>query len=130
MRTTLGLLVFDAGFSAIHTSVRSSQLLKGVLDMAVLATLSHQEVYGLQLLEHLRAAGLTPLGDPSVYGVLRRLEQDELVTARLVPSATGPARKYYTLTPKGRADLQAAEAEWSRLGRVVNRILEKRGEHE
>lgn len=78
----------------------------------------------------LRAAGLTPLGEPSVYGVLRRLEQDGLVTARLVPSATGPARKYYVITPKGRADLDAASAEWSRLAHVVNRLLEMRNEHE
>jgi PadR family transcriptional regulator, regulatory protein PadR len=110
--------------------VRSSQLLKGVLDIAVLAATSRCEVYGLELLELLRAAGLTPLGDPSVYGVLRRLEQEELVTARLVPSANGPARKYYSITPKGRADLDAAGAEWSRLTRAVNRILEMRNEHE
>lgn len=101
-----------------------------MLDIAVLAATSRREVYGLELLELLRGAGLTPLGDPSVYGVLRRLEQDGLVTARLVPSASGPARKYYTITPKGRADLDAADAEWSRLTRVVNRLLEMRNEHE
>lgn len=98
--------------------------------MTVLATISRREVYGLQLLELLRDAGLTPLGDPSVYGVLRRLEQDELVTTRLVPSATGPARKYYTLTPQGHADLEAAGAEWARLAAVVNHILETRNDSE
>ncbi|KHD75842.1 PadR family transcriptional regulator [Actinoplanes utahensis] len=110
--------------------MRSSQLLKGVLDIAVMAALSRRELYGLELLERLRAEGLTPLGDPSVYGVLRRLEQDGLVTARLEPSASGPARKYYSITPKGRADLDAADAEWSRLARVVNRLLEMRNERE
>jgi|SRR5690349_9437978 len=98
--------------------------------MAVLAALSRRELYGLQLLEHLRAEGLTPLGDPSVYGVLRRLEQDSLVVAHLVPSTSGPARKYYTITPQGRADLQAAGAEWSRITRVVNRLLDLKGENE
>lgn len=98
--------------------------------MAVLAALSRRELYGLELLEHLRAEGLTPLGDPSVYGVLRRLEQDGLVGARLVPSAGGPARKYYTVTTQGRADLAAAEAEWSRITGVVNRLLDLRGEDE
>lgn len=98
--------------------------------MAVLATIARREVYGLELLELLREAGLTPLGDPSVYGVLRRLEQDELVTTRLVPSAAGPARKYYTLTVQGRADLEAASAEWSRLTGVVNHIMETSNDHE
>ena len=110
--------------------MRSSQLLKGVLDIAVLAVTSRRAVYGLELLELLRAAGLTPLGDPSVYGVLRRLEQEELLAAQLVPSTTGPARKYYTITPKGRADLDAAEAEWSRLAQVLGQLLEMKNEHE
>ncbi|GIE78623.1 PadR family transcriptional regulator [Actinoplanes philippinensis] len=110
--------------------MRSSQLLKGVLDIAVMAALSRRELYGLELLERLRSEGLTPLGDPSVYGVLRRLEQDGLVTARLEPSAGGAARKYYSITPKGRADLDDADAEWSRLARVVNRLLEKRNDCE
>ncbi|MDG4793299.1 PadR family transcriptional regulator [Micromonospora sp. WMMD1082] len=108
--------------------MKSSQLLKGVLEVAVLATISRREVYGLELLELLRKAGITPLGDPSVYGVLRRLEQDELVTARLVPSTAGPARKYYAITPKGCTSLDAAEAEWSRLAQAVNLLLEMRRE--
>jgi PadR family transcriptional regulator PadR len=103
--------------------VRSSQLLKGVLEVAVLATVSSREVYGLELLELLRSAGITPLGDPSVYGVLRRLEQDGLVTARLAPSAQGPARKYFAITERGKVDLIVAVTEWSRLARAVDRIL-------
>lgn len=106
--------------------VRSSQLLKGVLDVAVLATVSSREVYGLELLELLRADGLTPLSDPSVYGVLRRLELDGLVTARLASSDRGPARKYYTITAEGRSDLGAAEAEWARLTGVISHILQTR----
>ena len=96
----------------------------------MLAALARRELYGLELLEHLRAEGLTPLGDPSVYGVLRRLEQDGLVASRLVPSTSGPARKYYTVTDPGRTELAEAEAEWSRITTVVNRLLEMRSEHE
>jgi PadR family transcriptional regulator PadR len=106
--------------------MRSSQLLKGVLDVAVLATVSGREVYGLELLELLRAGGLTPLSDPSVYGVLRRLEMDGLVTARLASSDRGPARKYYTITAEGKGDLDAAEAEWARLTAVITHILATR----
>jgi PadR family transcriptional regulator PadR len=108
--------------------MKSSQLLKGVLETAVLATVSRREVYGLELLELLRAAGITPLGDPSVYGVLRRLEQDGLVTARLVPSAQGPARKYFAITEQGKVDLAGAVAEWSRLARAVDQLLEMKGD--
>ena len=110
--------------------VKSSQLLKGMLEIAVLAAISRREVYGLELLGLLRQAGITPLGDPSVYGVLRRMEQGQLVAARLVPSANGPARKYYTITDEGRGALVAAEAEWSRLTRAVNQLLEMGKNHE
>lgn len=74
----------------------------------------------------------SPVNDKSssVGAVARQQEQDGLVTARLEPSASGPARKYYSLTSKGGADLDAADAEWSRLARVVNRLLEMRNERE
>jgi PadR family transcriptional regulator len=45
-------------------------------------------------------------------------------------AASGPARKYYSITPEGRADLDAADAEWARLARVVNRLLEMRNDRE
>ena len=96
----------------------------------MLTTISTREVYGLQLLELLRGAGITPLGDPSVYGVLRRLEQDGLVTSHLVPSAQGPARKYFAITEQGRLDLAAAVAEWTRLTRAVDRLLEMKPDDE
>src|SRR4051794_6211328 len=51
----------------------TTQLLKGVLDLAVLAVVSEEDGYGYEVLRRLRAAGLTEVGDASVYGTLRRL---------------------------------------------------------
>ncbi|HCB05307.1 MAG TPA: PadR family transcriptional regulator, partial [Nocardioides bacterium] len=51
----------------------TTQLLKGVLDVAVLAVVEDEDGYGYDVLRRLRTGGLTEVGDASVYGTLRRL---------------------------------------------------------
>ncbi len=50
-----------------------TQLLKGVLDTAVLAVLRRGRTYGYDLVRQLRESGFEGVGDASVYGTLRRL---------------------------------------------------------
>ena len=50
----------------------TTQLLKGVLDVAVLAVLEREDGYGYDVLRRLRAGGMNEVGDASVYGTLRR----------------------------------------------------------
>ena len=50
-----------------------TQLVKGVLDLAVLAVIAREDGYGYDVVRRLRAAGLEDVGDASVYGTLRRL---------------------------------------------------------
>ncbi|MGH2718995.1 MAG: PadR family transcriptional regulator, partial [Actinomycetota bacterium] len=45
-----------------------SQLLKGVLDLAVLAVVRDEDAYGYDIVRKLRQAGLEDVGDASVYG--------------------------------------------------------------
>ena len=84
----------------------TTQLLKGVLDVAVLAALRKEDGYGYDILRRLREAGLKELGDASVYGTLRRLFQGGLLTSYIVPSEEGPPRKYYGLNRRGREKLE------------------------
>lgn len=51
----------------------TTQLVKGVLDLAVLAVVADEDGYGYDVVRRLRAAGLEDVGDASVYGTLRRL---------------------------------------------------------
>ena len=46
----------------------TTQLLKGVLDVAVLAVLRQEDGYGYDIVRRLREAGLGDVGDASVYG--------------------------------------------------------------
>ena len=70
----------------------TSQLLKGVLDVAVLAALRESDGYGYDVVRRLRAAGLSDVGDASVYGTLRRLYNAGALTTYVVPSDEGPHR--------------------------------------
>lgn len=90
----------------------TSQLLKGVLDLAVLAVLRGTDGYGYDVVRRLRMAGLDDVADASVYGTLRRLYRAGALTTYLVPSEEGPHRKYYSLNKAGRDQLERSEKTW------------------
>ncbi|MGE0819451.1 MAG: PadR family transcriptional regulator [Candidatus Nanopelagicales bacterium] len=101
----------------------STQLLKGVLDAAVLAVVAPEDGYGYDVVRRLRDAGLTDVGDASVYGTLRRLYQAGSLTSYVVPSDEGPHRKYYGLTPAGRGQLDAAQVAWKEFSSTVDGLF-------
>ena len=116
------MLLFDPCYSAMQTSVDQAQLLKGVLELAVLSVIARGETYGYEILATLEAAGLDGVGDASVYGTLRRLEQSGALTSRLEASDSGPARKYYTVTPVGREDLRVGLEAWGQIGGALEKL--------
>ncbi|MFI7704500.1 PadR family transcriptional regulator [Nonomuraea sp. NPDC049480] len=103
----------------------SSQLLKGVLDLAVLAVLNERDGYGYDVLRRLREAGLEEVGDASVYGTLRRLFKAGALTSYVVASDEGPHRKYYGLNKVGRS-MYATQAEtWASFAATMASLLEE-----
>ena len=107
--------------------VDTTQLLKGVLDLAVLAALRDDDGYGYDILRRLRAAGLEDVGDASVYGTLRRLFNAGLLTTYVVPSDEGPHRKYYALNAAGRAELERSGKVWHGFASTMDDLLRDRG---
>jgi PadR family transcriptional regulator, regulatory protein PadR len=101
----------------------TSQLLKGVLDLAVLAVVAEEDAYGYDIVRRLREAGLDDVGDASVYGTLRRLFQAGSVSSYVVPSDEGPHRKYYALTPAGRDALATGTKTWRHFADVLDGLL-------
>lgn len=100
-----------------------SQLLKGVLDLAVLAVLEDEDGYGYDIVRRLREHGLEDVGDASVYGTLRRLFQAGSLTSYVKPSESGPNRKYYGLNGAGRNQLERAAKDWRRFAETIDRLL-------
>lgn len=104
----------------------TTQLLKGVLDLAVLAAVDREDGYGYDVVRRLRAAGLADVGDASVYGTLRRLYAAGALTSYVVPSEEGPHRKYYGITPQGRTTLQHHGKQWAEFSQTMSDLLEGR----
>lgn len=100
-----------------------AQLLKGVLELAVLAVISQGETYGYEILSTLEQAGFDGVGDASVYGTLRRLEQAGHLTSRLAASDSGPARKYYAVTPSGAEQLKAGTETWTGINAALQKLV-------
>jgi PadR family transcriptional regulator PadR len=109
---------------ATSSSVDLSQLLKGVLDLAVLAVLADREGYGYEVVRQLRESGLRDVGDASVYGTLRRLFQSGALASYVVPSDEGPHRRYYSLTDRGRAMLAESASTWRTVTGALDLLLD------
>lgn len=101
----------------------TSQLLKGVLDLAVLAVLRDADGYGYDVLRRLRAAGLEDVADASVYGTLRRLFAAGALTSYVQPSEEGPHRKYYGLNKTGREMLKQSTKTWNHFADTMSVLL-------
>src|SRR5688500_4739386 len=91
---------------------RRSQLLRGVLDLCLLAVVEEEPAYGYEMTKRLRARGLSTVGEGSIYPLLGRLERDGLVDTYRAASNGGPPRKYYRLTDDGQRALAAGLSEW------------------
>ena len=103
------------------------QMLKGVLSLLLLHVLSSEEGYGYGVVTRLREAGFTGLAEGTVYPALTRLEGAGLLTSHLQRSTSGPARKYYAISDRGRAELARARASWDQLRTAVGAVLDEGG---
>jgi PadR family transcriptional regulator, regulatory protein PadR len=101
----------------------STQLLKGVLDVAVLAVVEHEDGYGYDIVRRLRDGGFDEIGDASVYGTLRRLYASGALSTYVVPSDGGPHRKYYAMTTIGQEMLTEQRATWQNFASTMNHLL-------
>ena len=104
-------------------SPRASQLLRGVLDLCLLAVIADRPAYGYEMRTRLAERGLEPVGAGSIYPVLGRLEREGLVESFEQASNGGPPRKYYRPSPAGRRALVEWRGEWLATRSAVDAIL-------
>lgn len=101
------------------------QLLKGVLSLLLLHVLAERESYGYEVVHRLHEIGLSDIAAGTVYPALSRLEREQRLTARLVASNEGPARKYYRPTAAGYQTLAAGTTAWTVLAELVSEQLSR-----
>jgi len=102
-----------------------ANLLRGNLDLILLAILEDGPKYGLEIISEARGRsdGLFEFKEGSLYPALHRLEKARLVEATFAPSNSGgPRRRYYTLTDAGRKRLEEKRREWERFTGAVEAL--------
>ena len=102
---------------------RQTQLLRGALDMCLLALLAREPAHGYELVRRVEAAGFDAVGYGTVYPLLTRMRRLGLVADEMQASPAGPSRKVYALTDAGRARLGSWQQQWARFVGVVDTML-------
>ncbi len=98
-----------------------AQMRKGVLEFCILSVLKQKEAYTSEILETLKEAKLLVV-EGTIYPLLTRLKNDELLNYRWEESSSGPPRKYYELTKEGEIFLEGLAETWDELSQAVTII--------
>ena len=98
------------------------------MSLVLLAILdrSAEPLYGYQIAKRIEGAWSegVPVKQGTLYPVLRSMEENGLLQSRVEPSVSGPPRKYYSITERGRSVLGEWKAAWERTRDFVDATLE------
>lgn len=108
----------------MNTENTQAQMRKGILEFCILSILNNGEAYPSEILEQLKNAKLIVV-EGTLYPLLTRLKNMELLSYRWEESTSGPPRKYYAITGTGKQTLQALTTTWSELQNAVQTITSK-----
>lgn len=102
-----------------------AQMRKGVLEYCILSVLSHNDAYVAEILDTLKSAKLLVV-EGTIYPLLTRLKNANLLSYRWEESTGGPPRKYYGLTEDGKEFLDELSTTWNELNYAVITITSKK----
>ena len=106
------------------------QIRKGCLEMAVLASLWHGRLYGLEILRVLERDSHLVLAEGTIYPILNRLRAEGLLQSQWVEAEAGHPRKYYELTQSGRGRATRMAEMWTQfsagLGLLIEPVLKEK----
>lgn len=101
---------------------QETEMLKGTLEGIVLAVLSARPAHGYEITGWLRERGFADIAEGTIYALLVRMEQRDLVDVEKVPSEKGPPRKVYSLNAAGREYLDEFWRTWSFLSDRISQL--------
>jgi PadR family transcriptional regulator PadR len=126
----------DPPVSDAEALVRKFQreLSAGLTSLVLLSVLSETEgdLYGYEIAKQLGsdANQASPFKQGALYPVLRNMSAAGLLSSRVVPSYSGPPRRYYRITPLGREVLAAWRATWTETRSFVDTIVQRAANEE
>jgi len=105
------------------------ELSAGLTSLVLLSVLSEatDDLYGYEIARRLGGEGghASPFKQGALYPVLRNMSASGLLSSRVVPSYSGPPRRYYRITPLGREVLQTWRATWHDTRAFVDSIVHR-----
>lgn len=99
------------------------QMRKGILEFCILSILKDRDLYASEILKRLKEAQLLVV-EGTLYPLLTRLKNADLLQYRWEESSSGPPRKYYTLTEKGVKFLDELKSTWEELQNAINQVTQ------
>lgn len=100
-----------------------SQMKKGLLEYCILLVLKQDPMYATEILECMKAAGLIVV-EGTLYPLLSRLKNANVLSYYWQESPSGPPRKYFKITEQGEALLQELEIEWGTIAHTIQSLHE------
>lgn len=101
-----------------------TQMRKGILEFCILHLISRGDVYASDMIGELTAARIMVV-EGTLYPLLTRLKNANLLEYSWVESKSGPPRKYYRLTDAGKESLRQLNETWQELINSTGKIIEK-----
>jgi PadR family transcriptional regulator, regulatory protein PadR len=102
-----------------------AQMRKGVLEYCTLLILNQKDSYSTDIIDQLKLAEIIVV-EGTLYPLLTRLKNIELLTYRWEESTQGPPRKYYSITEKGKAVLSDLDKSWIDLVESIGTLKKSR----
>ena len=99
-----------------------AQMRKGLLEFCILLLISRKALYASDILQRLKDADLLVV-EGTLYPLLSRLRTEELLSYEWRESKSGPPRKYYSLTKKGKDALKDLVTTWKSLSDSIQSLL-------
>ena len=100
----------------------SSQMLKGILEGAILRIIQRGDIYGYGLHEKLGTLGFGNIPEGTIYPLLLKLQKNKLIVGVRRPTGNGPDRKYYHLTDAGQDALADFQQQWQQLAQAMAQL--------
>ena len=104
----------------ISENIRT-QMRKGLLEYCILRILSNNEAYASSIIEALKGAKMIVV-EGTLYPLLIRLKNQQLLSYRWEESTQGPPRKYYMITDQGREQLAEMDAAWQEMVQCIETL--------
>lgn len=106
-----------------------SQMRKGMLEYCILLLLNKKACYANDIISKLKAAEMIVV-EGTLYPLLTRLKNDNLLKYEWQESTQGPPRKYYALTTDGEEALRQLDNSWNEIANTVTILQTKRLEQQ